>query len=624
MSTGVTAALYVNGERFADGSPGDDLTNPVALSGLTVVWGRDTTIDQPAPSTCTFTVADNQGGESFLGILHTGLPLEVTATGVDYPAPSLPTFADPGFESDPVTAAPANATAAASSRQVHGGARALQVLPVDGLRRWSVTLPPAPFVPAGTDPGAWDGIPQTTPGQDWQVGAWIYAPAGVTVTVRPVLYTGPWSNAGLPVGTPTTLTDAGQWVLVSGTHHAETTGSWVGLEVSAFPTGPTWVDLDSTTWSDVPAASSWLDLAAVYIDDVTVLAPDAGTPRTVLVFAGRITNMAAAWDDTIGGPAIIVTAADFTTDLDNRDVGDEPWLVEPMADRFNRILTLAGMPVIADIAATVADIPVSWVDVDNQAATGLLQNLATSVDAVMWPAVHQATGAYLKVEDPTNRAALYHLELVDGVVQVVATGTGGHTLSACDVLRDPIQFVQDVSDIVTRAAVSWLEQGVDTDGLATTTEHTETVIDATLETSYGTRRISVTTELTAAADAVDVANRLLARLTAGAWRADGFTVDDLLLDYAEQMLTLLDGTSRIGLPIRVTDLPDWSPAGPVLPVYLEGGSYTYDAGRWLLNLQVSSARGQGESAVWSELDPAWAWNEFDPALSWSELFGVDA
>src|SRR4029077_20423145 len=105
---------------------------------------------------------------------------------------------------------------------------------------------------------------------------------------------------------------------------------------------------------------------------------------------------------------------------------------------------------------------------------GLLQDLAVTVDGVMWSAVHQTTGAYLKVEDPSGRLSLYRLEMVDGVIVVVQVTAGGMALSACDVLRDPVTFEQDVSDITTRAAVSWLEQVVDGDGKPGTAEHTVT------------------------------------------------------------------------------------------------------------------------------------------------------
>jgi hypothetical protein len=212
--------------------------------------------------------------------------------------------------------------------------------------------------------------------------------------------------------------------------------------------------------------------------------------------------------------------------------------------------------------------------------------------------------------------------MVGGIVQVVQVVAGGTVLTACDVLRDPVTFEQDVSDITTRAAVSWLEQVLDDKGQPATAEHSVTVIDADLETTYGTRRIGVTTQVTTSAAAMDVANRLMARLTVGGWRATGFVVDDVLVNDVAVLLSFLDGTSRIGLPVRVTDMPDWSPAGAALSTYLEGGTYHYDDGRWVLDLNVSSARGQGQSVTWAELDPTWRWIDVDPALTWAGVYGV--
>ena len=57
-----TCELWVDGVRYADGRPGEDPAAPFALSDLTVRWGRDNTVDQPAPATCSFTVADPPGG----------------------------------------------------------------------------------------------------------------------------------------------------------------------------------------------------------------------------------------------------------------------------------------------------------------------------------------------------------------------------------------------------------------------------------------------------------------------------------------------------------------------------------------------------------------------------------
>jgi hypothetical protein len=204
----------------------------------------------------------------------------------------------------------------------------------------------------------------------------------------------------------------------------------------------------------------------------------------------------------------------------------------------------------------------------------------------------------------------------------------GFDLSACQVLRDPVSWVQTVADVVTRVAVSWKVQGVDDDGLPTTTDSTVHEIDPGLEAIHGSRRVSVSTQLQAADDAIDVAQRILARTSPADWRAEGLTVDDddipggttgvaLLLD-------LLDGTSRIGAPVVLGELPSWSPAGAMAGVYLEGGTYRFVGGRWVVELLVSSASGLGQSAQWDQLDPTWTWDQWDPAITWNDLRGVAA
>ncbi len=618
MSTGTDCRVYVDGVRLPDGCYGVDPGAPTALSPLQVAWGRDTTVDQPPASTCTFDVMDPAGGDTFLGRFHTGSLIDVTATGMTYPDPTRSTFVDPGFESSAV-ASTTNAVAAASTTRFHSGARSLALRPTNPVRAWSAQLPPAPYANPGDPPGAWEAIPTTSPGQTWSVGAWLWAPVGVEVEVRPVLFTGPTANAGTAGSLLGTLVGDGAWHFLGGDVITSTAGQWVGMQLDTYPASRRWLDVPGS-WAAQPSGWRWIDEALVYVDDVAVLAPEGGTSHTVLVFEGRVTDLAASWDDEAGCPVLSVAAADFTADLDNRDVGDEPWAVEAMSARFNRIITLSGQTVTAQIDSTVAGKLVSWRDVDKQPAAGLLRELATTVDAVMWPAVHQSTGAYLRVEDASTRAPLYRFEKTGTYVTIVTAG--GLALSACDVLREPVEFIQNVSDIVTRAAVSWLEQGTDDDGNPATTEHTETVIAPDLEVAWGARRISVTTQLQSQTDAIDVADRLLARLSSANWRAGGFSVDDDDIDDANLLLSFLDGTSRIGQPLRVVDLPDWSPVGDALPVYVEGGALNYEDGRWLVELTVSRAAGLGTSATWAQMPSAWRWVDFDPSISWADARGV--
>jgi hypothetical protein len=625
VSTGVTCEVLLDGVRLPDGSPGDDLSNPVGLSGLNVAWGRSTVVDQPDPATCTLRILDRPGGQSFLSLVRTGTRLTVNASGIVYPDPTTSTFLDPGFETTAL-AAPTGAAAAASTRRAHTGARSLQLLPSDPTRRWSVILPPAPFQPAsGGDPAAWDAIPTTSRGQTWSVGASVFAPPGAFVQLRPVRFTAPTLGAAQVVGAPVSATGAGAWAMLSGPYVPDVDGAWVGVQVTAYPTGPRWSDLPpALTWATLDPTWTWQDYAATYVDDVRVLAPAAGTERAVQVFDGRVMNLAVAWDAAAKGSVVEVTAADFTADLDNRDVGDEPWAVETMAARFGRILTLAGLPITAVIDDTVAGTLVSWQDVDAQPAAGLLRDLAASVDATMWPAVHPITGAYLRVEDPSARPSVRVLvEDGGGIVRIVTAG--GRDLSACDVLREPVSWVQSVSDVSTRAVVTWQEQTLDGEGHPAPTERTETAVDAAGEAELGTRRISLSTLLQDQAAARAVAERLLARTTFEDWRARSLTVDDLQLSGTEEnkslLLDLLDGTSRIGLPIQVVDLPEWAPVSD-LGAYVEGGSLDYEGGRWIVAATLSRATGQGTSATWDDLDPTWTWADFDPAITWADLNGA--
>ena len=50
----------------------------------------------------------------------------------------------------------------------------------------------------------------------------------------------------------------------------------------------------------------------------------------------------------------------------------------------------------------LADIPVSWLDVDHRAAVGLLTDVAQSVDGVLWAASHPVLGPCIRFEDPAN------------------------------------------------------------------------------------------------------------------------------------------------------------------------------------------------------------------------------
>jgi hypothetical protein len=627
MSTGVSCTVYVDGVRAADGSPGEAPDAPAILENLSVAWGRSDTMSQPAPDVCTFSVSDPVGGNAFTGIYRTGSRIDVTARGGSTARPSAPTFIDGGFETGAVSWAAIGGSAARTQRRASSGAYSLQGSP--GGNPMTILLGPGAFQPAGTNPSAWDALPTTEPGQVWRFSVSLWLPVGAVAAVRPELYSGPYSASGVAFGSPVTLVGNGAWQSITGEAIPGVADRWLGMAIALNPIGSTWDGMPSTlTWNGLDPSLTWDDMGSMFIDDAQVFTPATEATRGVLVFSGRITDMSASWDDTAGGPVVEVTAGGFTADLENRRVGDQPWAVESVAARAQRILNLAGLPITIDIDSSVSAILLSWRDVDSQGATGLLQEIATSVDGVLWPAVHQTIGAYLKLEDPSLRAALLQLATnANGTIIITQSNPDeGFDLSACVIFRDPVTWVQDVSDVTTRASVQWKVQGVDNEGLPTTSDATELVVNPSRESLYGTRGVSVSTQLQAAVDAQNVAQRILSRATPSGWRASGLAIDDD--DVTSEpagislMLDLLDGTSRIGAPIVIGDLPVWSPSGAEVGVYLEGGTYRYIGGRWVLELIVSVATGLGVSASWDALDPSWTWNQWDPGITWNDLRGV--
>jgi hypothetical protein len=328
-----------------------------------------------------------------------------------------------------------------------------------------------------------------------------------------------------------------------------------------------------------------------------------------------------------------VIAADQLADLGNRYVGAEPWPKEWMLDRAKRILAAVG---VSSAGLTVADRPghlqTSRMDVDRQAAAGLLLDLAITTGSVLWAAYDPGkAGPYLYYEDPATRESLYVLaQDVTTLLWAPAPGSGAGTpMSACQVLRDPVQWTRAVTDLITRATVRWLDQST-TPG---TTERSVQLIDTAAETAYGARGISIGTLLTTSTDADTLASGTLAgHQPSPSWRTAGLTWDLAAADPADQAakdlaFTLLGGTTRLGYAVALTDLPYWTPTAAAVQLYVEGGAYTYavdDAGvpRWVLALNGAPATGLGGSLSYGQTDPSIRYADVDRSVTFLSMIGV--
>jgi hypothetical protein len=255
--------------------------------------------------------------------------------------------------------------------------------------------------------------------------------------------------------------------------------------------------------------------------------------------------------------------------------------------------------------------------------------LAQSVGGALWSATSLTTGPYLRLEDVDARAPIQILAMGDdGLVHIVPApmlGDRGITVSACAVELDPVHWTQTVDDVATRVVIGWKDQTVpDKPADAGVTD-----IDDAAEAARGQRRVQISTELATQADAQTLAQSVLARLSAGGWRIRGLTFNvaaesPMSPDDVAVVMSILDATTRIGLPILVTDVPSWSPAPTTanVPLYLEGARLTNTDGAWTLALITSSAVSQGASLSWNDPPADWSWDDMGPELSWADMAGV--
>ncbi len=622
-----TCTVWIDGVRMADGCILDEIdTDPVVLTGLKVVWGRDNTIDQPEPGTAVFDVLDVGGGVRFVDVLHIGSKVEIRAEATIYPDPTIPVFTyDAGFEGMAVDSTPPSSatntvvTVSAGGPPRTGIRSARIVASAYNTGPGSVIFPPGPFSASAS---AWDAIPRTFQGQTWQYGMSVLATQlfgfAQTVRVRPVAFTAP-NAASATVLTSFTLTapygTVGWSDLLSDFEPPE--GVWLGLQVEITPAGGAqWDQVPAdVTWDSVDPALQWDAIGGVYVDNLKILAPATGALRVGTIFTGRITDMEASYDLDMGGTLVKCIAQTHLAELDNRYVGDVPWLAEPLANRFKRIVDASGQTINYQIDSSVQGKQITWRDVDAQPSGDLLHQLAQSVGGALWSAATSSGDAYVWLEDINNRPSMRKLmQDPDLVIRIhldstIVDGTQAIEIDACDVLLEPVKWVQTTEDDSTRVVVTWQEQTLDTEGNPKPTSRDYIADNPNQEALTGRRRMQTTTQLANLSDAQLLADSLMARMSAPGWRIDGLIWDMELTDRLDaaaldKVMTILDGVKRLGLGILLTNVPEWAPpaTGEDIWLFLEGATFFNQDGAWRLELLVSNGLAQGAATVrWDDL-----------------------
>jgi hypothetical protein len=396
----------------------------------------------------------------------------------------------------------------------------------------------------------------------------------------------------------------------------------------------------------------------------------AGGGRDVLCWVGEITTVdvqqVSDFAIQANGSCVDVSAL-----LSNITIGADPWPQQTAYDRFQAILTAAGLrlrdlhttpdhwswDITGQMDPTIQALQIARRDVDAQPPLDLIKALATSVGGVLWVTADDA-GPYLWIEDPTQREGLKQF-VIDPTTKIITIADVAFTdpdnpdlWSGADIIRDPVTWTQDPAQSITSVTVSWIQNLLNadreqnsTDDLGnptnqiladetwTTNEMTVTRDDTDSIARFGVRSLSIDTELATMVDADRLAFNWLAQSRTSDWIVSGLSIDSAMLSRPTPGLTdqhrfdtimdLLDVRTRIGYRLSIQDLPAWSPVGSRQSYYTEGGTYTWEGGRFKFDL-TGSANAIGGGAIYEEFPPEPTWEDFDPSITWFDCYGVAA
>lgn len=573
-----------------------------ALDTVKVTWGRRDSVSQPSPSTASCRVLLPEDPTNYADMYTIGRAVEINSR--------VQVWKDGTARSLDLANASIEGTTLTTGRYT----------PPAWANRFLAVIPPAA---PSTTIGAWDTIPTASEGQTWN--ALITLTLSETpsyVEIRPAYYQSPSAYPYLGDAIAS-ATDAATITLAAPfTPPPRLSGYWVGLAVIAQPVGKSW-DSEVTPWNRKNA--SWNALNTIGLANASITAPAKADSIDVSVFTGTITDTSISLDTTLNRPVMNITASDILADLSHRRIGSNPWPTHTLSQRVAAVIKELGTAVRTEIDPAPAARMLAWKDVDSQPAASILSAAATSTSSLLWASSHRTTGPYLRFEDPARRLALGRLAFDGSKVKITAS-TASATLSASCIQRVGVTVDRDNADSATIARLTWKEPGVNEKGERTLTDRTITVKDDDAIARIGYRDISISTELINSRDAEDALSAFYRSHLPGSYTLPNLTVDTSIrgerLD-RQTLAAMLDATRRMGLAIRITDLPRWMAVPSTLTAYLDGGTYTYSKRRWSIQMALTRPEAIGAGLAWNQTPPGLSWNKSAP-LTWAITSSLSA
>ena len=364
---------------------------------------------------------------------------------------------------------------------------------------------------------------------------------------------------------------------------------------------------------DPDGGDDYAELIA-YDSPVEVLGEDPNGTR-YRIFYGHVTDLSLMHEP--GTDAVVsVTAVDPTARLSSVMTGDTPWPEQTAAARRSAILSAIGGSTVLYWPAFEAGpdkYNMAAKDVDNQPAWEVINDFLWGIACIPWPIAYGSTGRpglFITGQGVKRDAQLGIYDTREVRTEPVAdfltwpTGSGNVQyeiptvcLDACDIDLDGTEFSANPDDTTKVVRMTY---GTDDLSGVFVYKYAGDDPSRTFEVDSGLAYTSAYREIVAGAwyDQMSYWRQDFA----APWRVDVVRVDadtvTGVTDFNLALRRLLDQTYRINHNILLQRLPLWTPwrGKTTNTTYTEvvglvqGGTYTYDEGRWVLELTITVER----------------------------------
>ena len=255
----MSCLLSINGTRVADTGAEASAGLPVALTGLKVAWGRDSTESQPDPSTCAFDVQQRPALDTDVAdLLVPGATVDVHAAGLytidngtnvvdspwmNWPADAAPT-ATPHDHVYPIGGATAQQTTipAELAYWLYGNGVAVDITVANGNQG-------CVFLPRPLNSSRWSEIPRVEESGPLRYTVSVLAPLGARMCARACAFNPTTKVVAIGQAGPTVIASGNDWVKLEVTANLSTPGyPCVGFQVLTPVATQTWATA-SGTWA---------------------------------------------------------------------------------------------------------------------------------------------------------------------------------------------------------------------------------------------------------------------------------------------------------------------------------------------------------------------------------------